>query len=346
MKFERLRLLGFKSFCEPTDFLIEPGLTGVVGPNGCGKSNLVEALRWVMGENSYKNMRASGMDDVIFSGGGSRPARNLAEVGAGARQFRRARAPAAFNDADAIEVTRRIEREQGSTYRINGREVRARDVQLLFADAATGARSPALVRQGQIGEIISAKPQARRRILEDAAGVAGLHSRRHEAELRLNAASENLTRLEDVLKQVDSQADSLKRQARQATKYRGLAAQIRKNEALAALLAYQLAAQQLQGAAEKLDAGRRSVQERTLEQAEAAKFQAVAAHELPPLRDKEAEAGAALHRLVVARQALEADEQRAKAANRRTSAPYRTVRPRSRARTRADPGRGGGRAAA
>ncbi len=190
--------------------------------------------------------------------------------------------------------------------------MRARDVQLLFADAATGARSPSLVRQGQIGEIISAKPQARRRILEDAAGVAGLHSRRHEAELRLNAASENLTRLEDVLKQVDSQADSLKRQARQASKYRGLAAQIRKNEALAALLAYQLAAQQLQGAAEKLDAGRRSVQERTLEQAEAAKLQAVAAHELPPLRDKEAEAGAALHRLVAARQALEADEQRAK----------------------------------
>ncbi|MBG0795712.1 chromosome segregation protein SMC [Methylocystis sp. H62] len=311
MKFERLRLLGFKSFCEPTDFLIEPGLTGVVGPNGCGKSNLVEALRWVMGENSYKNMRASGMDDVIFSGGGSRPARNLAEVGLVLDNSSRT-APAAFNDADAIEVTRRIEREQGSTYRINGREVRARDVQLLFADAATGARSPSLVRQGQIGEIISAKPQARRRILEDAAGVAGLHSRRHEAELRLNAASENLTRLEDVLKQVDGQADSLKRQARQATKYRGLAAQIRKNEALAALLAYQLAAQQLQGAASKLDAGRRSVQDRTLEQAEAAKFQAVAAHELPPLRDKEAEAGAALHRLVVARQALEADEQRAK----------------------------------
>ena len=311
MKFQRLRLLGFKSFCEPTDFLIEPGLTGVVGPNGCGKSNLVEALRWVMGENSYKNMRASGMDDVIFSGGGSRPARNLAEVGLVLDNAERM-APAAFNDADEIEVTRRIEREQGSIYRINGREVRARDVQLLFADAATGARSPSLVRQGQIGEIISAKPQARRRILEDAAGVAGLHSRRHEAELRLNAASENLTRLEDVLKQVDSQADSLKRQARQAARYRGLAGQIRQNEALAALVAYQIAAEQLEAAAEKLDAGQRNVQERTLAQAEAAKMQAVAAHELPPLRDKEAEAGAALHRLVVARQALEADEQRAK----------------------------------
>jgi len=212
-----------------------------VGPNGCGKSNLIEALRWVMGENSYKNMRASAMDDVIFSGGGSRPARNFAEVGLLLDNASRT-APAAFNDADTIEVTRRIEREQGSDYRINGKDVRARDVQLLFADAATGARSPSLVRQGQIGEIISAKPQARRRILEDAAGVAGLHSRRHEAELRLNAASENLTRLEDVLKQVEGQSESLRRQARQATRYRGLAGQIRHNEALLALISHQIAA--------------------------------------------------------------------------------------------------------
>ncbi len=311
MKFERLRLLGFKSFCESTELLIEPGLTGVVGPNGCGKSNLIEALRWVMGENSYKNMRASAMDDVIFSGGGSRPARNFAEVGLVLDNSQRT-APAAFNDADTIEVTRRIEREQGSDYRINGKDVRARDVQLLFADAATGARSPSLVRQGQIGEIISAKPQARRRILEDAAGVAGLHSRRHEAELRLNAASENLTRLEDVLKQVEGQSDSLRRQARQAARYRGLAEQIRQNEALLALMSYQLAADQLRDAAQRLEADLRNVQERTLEQAEAAKLQALAAHELPPLREAEAEAGAAVHRLAAARQALEADEQRAR----------------------------------
>lgn len=311
MKFERLRLLGFKSFCESTELLIEPGLTGVVGPNGCGKSNLIEALRWVMGENSYKNMRASAMDDVIFSGGGSRPARNFAEVGLILDNSQRT-APAAFNDADTIEVTRRIEREQGSDYRINGKEVRARDVQLLFADAATGSRSPSLVRQGQIGEIISAKPQARRRILEDAAGVAGLHSRRHEAELRLNAASENLTRLEDVLKQVEGQSDSLRRQARQAARYRGLAEQIRQNEALLALISHQIAADQLRDAAQRLESDLRDVQERTLEQAETAKFQAVAAHELPPLREAEAEAGAAVHRLAAARQALEADEQRAK----------------------------------
>ncbi len=311
MKFQRLRLLGFKSFCEATDFLIEPGLTGVVGPNGCGKSNLVEALRWVMGENSYKNMRASGMDDVIFSGGGSRPARNLAEVALVLDNSSRT-APAVFNDSETIEVTRRIEREQGSVYRVNGREVRARDVQLLFADASTGARSPAMVRQGQIGEIISAKPQARRRILEEAAGVAGLHSRRHEAELRLTAASENLTRLEDVLKQVDSQADSLRRQARQAGRYRQVAAQIRQNEALAALINYRAAAEQLAEAEQKLERDAALVAEKTLEQARTAREQAIAAHELPTLRDKEAEAGAALHQLMVARDALDGEEKRAR----------------------------------
>src|SRR5262245_36271291 len=166
MKFTKLRITGFKTFVEPTEFLIEPGLTGIVGPNGCGKSNLVEALRWVMGESSSKSMRASGMEDVIFSGSGERPARNMAEVTL-FLDNRARRAPAALNDAEEIEVSRRIEREAGSTYRINGREVRARDVQLFFADASTGARSPAMVRQGQIGEVIAAKPQERRRILEE-----------------------------------------------------------------------------------------------------------------------------------------------------------------------------------
>ena len=206
MKFERLRLAGFKSFCDPTDFKIEAGLTGIVGPNGCGKSNLVEAMRWVMGESSYKNMRGSGMDDVTSPGPGKRPSRNIAEVGLVLDNSDRL-APAAFNDSETIEVTRRIERESGLTYRVNGREARARDVQLLFADASTGARSPALVRQGQIGEIISAKPQARRLILEEAAGVSGLHSRRHEAELRLKGAEDNLLRLHDVLEQIDAQTE-------------------------------------------------------------------------------------------------------------------------------------------
>src|SRR5260370_30476541 len=206
MKFERLRLIGFKSFCDSAEFKIEPGLTGVVGPNGCGKSNLVEALRWVMGETSFKSMRGSGMDDVIFAGSGKRPSRNNAEVGLMLDNSER-RAPSAFNDSEMIEVTRRIEREAGSTYRVNGKEARARDVQLLFADASTGARSPALVRQGQIGEIISAKPQARRLILEEAAGVSGLHSPRPEAGLRLKGAEGHLPRADDVLKPIALQVD-------------------------------------------------------------------------------------------------------------------------------------------
>src|ERR1700734_3288901 len=281
MKFERLRLTGFKSFCDSAEFRIEPGLTGVVGPNGCGKSNLVEALRWVMGENSFKNMRGSGMEDVIFAGSGRRPSRNNAEVGLLLDNSDR-RAPAAFNDSKTIEVTRRIERDAGSTYRVNGKEVRARDVQLLFADASTGARSPSLVRQGQIGEIISAKPQARRLILEEAAGVSGLHSRRHEAELRLKGAEDNLIRVEDVLKQIDAQVDSLKRQARQSNPYRELAGAIRRHEALARLIAWR----EHEGA--------------------------LAAAALPPLREEEARRGAALHRIALAREALEAEEKRAK----------------------------------
>jgi len=230
MKFTRLRLSGFKSFVEPTELVIEEGLTGVVGPNGCGKSNLLEALRWVMGESSYKNMRASGMDDVIFSGTTERPARNMAEVMVTLDNGERT-APSQFNDGESLEIARRIEREAGSAYRINGRDVRARDVQLLFADASTGARSPALVRQGQIAELINAKPQARRLVLEEAAGIMGLHSRRHEAELKLKAAEQNLTRLDDVIGQLEAQLSSLKRQARQAQKYKAISAEIRKLEA-------------------------------------------------------------------------------------------------------------------
>src|SRR5579875_380312 len=188
MRFQRLRLSGFKSFVEPTEFRIEPGLTGIVGPNGCGKSNLLEALRWVMGANSAKAMRAEGMDDVIFAGASNRPSRNHAEVKLEIDNGDR-RAPPQFNEHPVLEVVRRIDRGAGSTYRVNGVEVRARDVQLLFADASTGANSPALVRQGQISELIGAKPSNRRRILEEAAGVSRLHTRRHQADLRLNEAA-------------------------------------------------------------------------------------------------------------------------------------------------------------
>ncbi len=311
MQLTRLKLTGFKTFVEPTEFPIEPGLTGIVGPNGCGKSNLVEALRWVMGESSFKNMRGAGMDDVIFGGSGERPARNMAEVALTLDNSDR-RAPAAFNEADVLEVTRRIEREEGSTYRVNGKEVRARDVQLLFADAATGARSPALVRQGQISEIISAKPQSRRRILEDAAGIAGLHSRRHEAELRLRGAEDNLTRLEDVLGEIDAQIEALQRQARQAARYRSLASDIRRAEAVLALIALHEARMQEAQAARALEEAVRLVADATGVQGEAAKLQAIAAHAMPALRDEEAAAAAALVRLKRGLDELEAENRRAK----------------------------------
>ncbi|MCD2180804.1 chromosome segregation SMC family protein [Rhizobium sp. GN54] len=306
MKFTKLRLQGFKSFVEPTEFVIERGLTGVVGPNGCGKSNLVEALRWVMGENSYKNMRASGMDDVIFSGSGNRPARNTAEVGLYLENFDRT-APAAFNDADEIQVSRRIEREQGSVYRINGKEARAKDVQLLFADASTGARSPSMVGQGRIGELIQAKPQARRQLLEEAAGISGLHSRRHEAELRLRAAETNLERLDDVTSQLESQIDSLKRQSRQANRFKMLSADIRRHEAM--LLHIRWAqAKEAEGEAEsQLNQATSLVAERAQAQMEAAKAQAVASLKLPELRENEAKLAAALQRLQIARAQLEED---------------------------------------
>jgi len=326
MKFNRLRLVGFKSFVEPTDFMIESGLTGIIGPNGCGKSNLTEALRWVMGENSSKNMRASGMDDVIFSGSGARPARNMAEVSLILDNSDRT-APSQFNDSDSLEITRQIERESGSTYRVNGREVRARDVQLLFADASTGSRSPSMVRQGQIAEIISAKPQARRRILEEAAGISGLHSRRSEAELRLKAAEDNLARLDDILKQIETQSESLKKQAKQAIRYRGLAGEIRRHEALLALIHHTDAQTHLTASERKLEADVREVAERTLLQAETARLQGIAAHDLPALRDAEAQARGELQKLVIARETLDGEEKRTK--NRVTELEHRIVQMRS-----------------
>jgi chromosome segregation protein len=309
LKFTRLRVLGFKSFVEPTEFLIEPGLTGVVGPNGCGKSNLVEALRWVMGESSYKNMRASGMDDVIFSGSLNRPARNTAEVSLALDNSDR-KAPAAFNDAEQIEITRRIEREAGSVYKINGRDVRARDVQLLFADASTGAHSPAMVGQGRVGALIAAKPQDRRALLEEAAGISGLHNRRHEAELRLSAAEQNLGRLDDVVAEIDAQLDTLKRQARQAVRYRNLSGEIRKAEATVLHLRWLGATAALTEAEGALAEAAGLATARGEEQAKAARDQAVAASALPDLRDAAARAGAALQRILVAREALDTEEAR------------------------------------
>ncbi|ANT50580.1 chromosome segregation protein SMC [Mesorhizobium amorphae] len=312
MKFSRLRLLGFKSFVEPGEFVIERGLTGIVGPNGCGKSNLVEALRWVMGESSYKNMRASGMDDVIFSGSGTRPARNTAEVTLFLDNSDRS-APSAFNDADELQVSRRIEREAGSLYRINGKEARAKDVQLLFADQSTGARSPSMVGQGRIGELIQAKPQARRALLEEAAGISGLHTRRHEAELRLKAAEQNLERLDDVVGELESQIESLKRQARQASRFKNLSADIRKAEATLLHLRWTLAKTQEGEARSALAVATTLVGDRAAAQMAAAREQGIGAHRLPDLRDAEAAAAAAFQRLSIAKTQIEEEAGRIRA---------------------------------
>ena len=206
MKIRRLKLSGFKSFVEPAELRIEPGLTGVVGPNGCGKSNLFEAIRWVMGEGSPKSLRGGGMDDVIFAGTATRPPRDFAEV---TMLVEREAGEGGAGEDGESEVTRRIERGAGSAYRIDGRDVRAKDVSLLFADAATGAHSPALVSQGRIGAVIAAKPTERRLMLEEAAGIAGLHARRKDAEQKLRATEANLTRLDELLSDQEARAAAL-----------------------------------------------------------------------------------------------------------------------------------------
>ena len=310
MKFDRLRLSGFKSFVDPVDLDILPGMTGIVGPNGCGKSNLLEALRWVMGETSYKSMRGSGMEDVIFSGTNTRPSRNHAEVLLTLDNSAREATPE-FNDSDALEVVRRIERDAGSAYRINGRDVRARDVQLMFADASTGARSNSLVKQGQIGEIINSKPEARRRILEEAAGISGLHSRRHEAELRLRGAESNLEKLEETINNLQTQLRQLKRQARQATRYKNISGQIREVEALSLHLRWSQAVGMVEESESLLFAARKAVSEAGAAAASASTAQTNAQAALPQLRDDEAGAAAALRRLTLEQESLDAEAARA-----------------------------------
>jgi len=307
--FTRLRVSGFKSFVDPVELLIEPGTTGIVGPNGCGKSNIVDALRWVMGETSAKSMRGGGMDDVIFGGTTARPARNIAEVILHIDNSDR-RAPAMFNDAEELEISRRIERDAGSTYRVNGKEVRARDVQLLFADLATGAHSTALVSQGRITAMIGAKPIERRAILEEAAGIKGLHTRRHEAELRLRAAEANLERLEDVIVALEGQHQALQRQARQAARYRRLSEDIRRFEAILLHHAWTQAVETVAGAEAACSAARSAVGERSAAAAGASTAQANAAAALPPLREAEVAAAAALQHLQLAHRELDNEAER------------------------------------
>jgi chromosome segregation protein len=313
VQFDKLRLSGFKSFVDPTELAIEPGMTGIVGPNGCGKSNLVEALKWVMGETSAKQMRGSEMEDVIFAGAGTRPARNIAEVMLTLDNKTR-NAPAMVNDSDQLDVVRRIERGQGSAYSINGRDIRARDVQTLFADAATGSRSTAMVSQGRVGALINAKPADRRSIIDEAAGITGLYARRHEAELRLRAAEQNLARVQDVLVALEEQHKGLKRQARQASRYRNLSDHIRRAEAAVLALRLANAEKELADAGERLKEAEAEVADLTRLVGLATTAQADAATALPPLRNDEAAAAAALQRLRSAHDALNAEAQRVAAA--------------------------------
>ncbi|MGV8954838.1 MAG: chromosome segregation protein SMC [Cypionkella sp.] len=312
MRFTKLRLNGFKSFVDPTDLVIHDGLTGVVGPNGCGKSNLLEALRWVMGENRPSAMRGGGMEDVIFNGSGSRGARHFAEVALVMDNSERL-APSGFNEQDVIEIVRRITRDAGSAYKLNTKDVRARDVQMLFADASTGSHSPALVRQGQISELINAKPKARRRILEEAAGISGLYARRHEAELKLSGAEQNLLRVDDVLESLAQQLSTLTRQAKQAARYREIGEELRRAEGqllyrrwreaeLARADADGVLRQRVTLAAQAEAAARLAASQR--EAAEAA---------MPPLREEEAIAAAVVQRLMVQRDQLAEQEARARA---------------------------------
>jgi chromosome segregation protein len=304
LQFNRLRLTGFKSFVDPTEMIVSPGLTGVVGPNGCGKSNLLEAIRWVMGESRATAMRGGEMEDVIFAGSGTRPARHYAEVTL-TLDNRERKAPAGFNDADTLEIVRRITRDAGSAYRANGKEARARDVAMLFADASTGAQSPALVRQGQISELINARPKARRRVLEEAAGISGLYQRRHEAELKLRATEANLGRMGDVLEALDAQIQGLSRQAKAAQRYREIAESLRRAEGLLLWRLWRDAQDERTGAAGALTGALRAAGATAAAAAEAMRLRDAAAAASPAAREEDAVASALLQRATLDQARLE-----------------------------------------
>ena len=306
--FKSLRLSGFKSFVDKTELEIAPGLNGIVGPNGCGKSNLVEALRWVMGEASAKRMRGGGMEDVIFNGTDQRTARNIAEVSLLLDNSHR-NAPAAYNGSDELEVTRRIERDRGSNYKINGKNVRARDVQMLFADTVTGANSPALVSQGQVSKIINAKPLERRLILEESAGISGLYARRHEAELRLKAADTNLQRIEDIFGGMETRLNSLKRQARAAGRYRNLNAQIRQLEIVIHYLDWLGLSERIRDIRASFEEAEKLVAEKMVAVTQLTKTQETLTVDLPELRKAEVDVSSSIQAKKIELHRLEDEEE-------------------------------------
>ena len=311
MKFKKLDITGFKSFSDKTTFLIEEGLTGIVGPNGCGKSNIVESLRWCMGENSAKSMRGSGMEDVIFSGTSNRPSKNISEVTL-LLDNQNKEGPPQFKDFEEVSVRRKIEKDKGSKYYINDKEVRARDVQTLFADLSTGAHSPSLISQGKIGQLVTAKPIERKSILEEAAGISGIHARRQEAETRLNAAENNLKRADELKRQQQKQLDNLKKQAEEATRYKEISKEIKKAEAGLYYLKLREIEQDKKQIQEKLGELEDDISAVNIDFNHNNSLLDEENKKLSPLRDKKMESAASLQKLNLDMTNLEEEESRVK----------------------------------
>ena len=324
MKFKNLEMTGFKSFSEKTTILIEKGLTGIVGPNGCGKSNIVEALRWCMGENSAKSMRGSGMEDVIFSGTSNRPSKNISEVTL-LLDNQEKQGPIQFKDFDEIFVKRKIEKDKGSKYFINDKEVRARDVQTFFADLSTGAHSPSLISQGRIGQLVTAKPIERKSILEEAAGISGIHARRHEAETRLNAAENNLKRADELKRQQQKQLDNLKKQAEEASRYKEISGQIKKIEAGLYFLKIKEIEKDKKQIQEKLNELDDEISAINIDYNHNSTLLEEENKKLSPLRDKKMESAATLQKLNLDMANLVEEEARVKALQEKLEKSIKTV---------------------
>ena len=324
MKFKQLNITGFKSFSEKTSFLIENGLTGIVGPNGCGKSNIVEALRWCMGENSAKSMRGSGMEDVIFSGTANRPSKNISEVSL-TMDNQNKDGPSQYREFDEISVKRKIEKDKGSKYYINDKEVRAKDVQTLFADLSTGAHSPSLISQGRIGQLVTAKPIERKSILEEAAGISGIHSRRQEAETRLNAAENNLKRADELKRQQQKQLDNLKKQAEEATKYKEISREIKKAEAGLYYLKIKEIEKDKKQIIEKLNELDDEISAINIDFNHNNTLLEEENKKLAPLRDKKMESAASLQKLNLDMSNLEAEEARVKSLQDKLEKSIKTI---------------------
>ncbi len=324
MKFKNLEMTGFKSFSEKTTVLIEKGLTGIVGPNGCGKSNIVEALRWCMGENSAKSIRGSGMEDVIFSGTSNRPSKNISEVSLLLDNSEK-NGPVQYKEFEEISVKRKIEKDKGSKYYINDKEVRARDVQTFFADLSTGAHSPSLISQGRIGQLVTAKPIERKSILEEAAGISGIHARRQEAETRLNAAENNLKRADELKRQQQKQLDNLKKQAVEATKYKEISMQIKKIEAGLYYLKIKEIEKEKKQIQEKLSELDDEISAVNIDYNHNNTLLEEESKKLSPLRDKKMESAATLQKLNLDMTNLVQEEARVKSLQEKLEKSIRTV---------------------